>query len=97
MPLKEIGGQQNSGVKSADALICSGKGKVNWITVSDTAILAVELNNSLDNGGTDVWALQIPANGYAHFIFQPPLEFSTGLYLDVSTATCKIVIGYERE
>jgi hypothetical protein len=36
----------------------------------------------------------IPANGYAHFIFDPPIEFATGIYLDVSTATCKVSLGY---
>lgn len=88
------GGLLNSGVKSADALIKTGAGAVYWMTVSDTAALAVELNDSLNNTGVDRWGIDLPAAGYAHFIFDPPLEFSTGIYLDVSTATCKITIGF---
>ncbi len=87
-------GLANSGVKSADTLIKSGAGAVYWLTVSDTAALAIELNDSIDNSGTDRWAVNIPANGYAHFIFDPPIEFATGIYLDVSTATSKVTIGY---
>lgn len=87
-------GLSSSGVKSADTVIKSGAGAVYWLTLSDTAALAIELNNSIDNSGTDLWAINIPANGYAHFIFDPPIEFTTGIYLDVSTATCKVTIGY---
>ena len=83
-----------SGVKQADALIKTGAGKVYWVSLSDTAALAIELNDSLTNGGTDKWALDLPAGGYAIFIFDPPIEFDTGIYLDVSTLTCKVVVGY---
>lgn len=85
---------QNSGVLSTNTLIKSGAGYVYWLTVSDTAALAIELNDSTDNGGTDKWALDIPADGYGHFIFDPPIKCDTGIYLDVSTATCKVTVGY---
>lgn len=84
----------NSGVKSADAAIKATAGAVYWITISDTGALAAELNNSPDNGGTDLWAISLPAGGYLHCVFSPPLSFSAGIYLDVSTATCKVVVGY---
>ncbi len=84
----------NSGVKSADAAIKASAGLVYWMTVSDTAALAIEINNSTAGAGTDVWALDLPAGGYGHFIFDPPIVCGTGIYLDVSTATCKVTIGY---
>lgn len=87
-------GLSNSGVLSGDTAVKGSAGKVFWITVSDTAALSIELNDSTDDGGTDLWAIDIPANGYCHFIFDPPIEFSNGIYLDVSTATCKVTIGY---
>ena len=68
---------------------------VHWIDVSDTAALAMELNDSVDNSGTDRWSKNFPAGAYAHFNLDPPKIFTTGLYLDVSTATCKIEICYE--
>lgn len=88
------GGCLNSGVKSADALIKNGAGTIFWVSVSDTAALAIELNDSTDNSGTDKWAQDLPASCYAHYIFDPPIECSLGIYLDVSTATCKVTIGY---
>ena len=84
----------NSGVLSADTAVKSSEGYVYWITISDTAALAIELNDSTDNSGTDRWAVDLPADAYAHFIFDPPIKFSNGIYLDVSTATCKVTIGY---
>ena len=84
----------NSGVLSADTAVKTSAGHVYWMTVSDTAALAIELNDSANNSGTDRWALNLPAAGYAHFIFDPAMKFSTGIYLDVSTATCKVIIGY---
>lgn len=92
--VRDKGGLLNSGVKTDKALIATGVYQVHWLTVSDTAALALELNDSTANGGTDKWALDLPAGGYAHFIFDPPIEFATGIYLDVSTATCKVTIGY---
>ena len=85
---------KNSGVLSGDTAVKSGGGYVHWMTVSDTAALAIELNDSVDNSGTDRWAVDLPADAYAHFIFDPPIKFSNGIYLDVSTATCKVTIGY---
>ena len=88
-------GLLNSGVLSGDTNVKSAAGEVYWITISDTAALSAELNDSADNTGTDKWAIVVPANAYAHFIFDPPIEFSTGIYLDVSTITCIVVIGYK--
>ena len=87
-------GLPNSGVLSADKAIKEAAGEVYWLTVSDTAALAIELNDSIDDSGTDKWGFDLPADGYAHFIFDPPIEFSTGIWLDVSTATCKVTVGY---
>lgn len=87
-------GLLNSGVLQADKAIEEAASKVYWLTVSDTAALAIELNDSLDNSGTDLWGIDLPADGYGHFIFDPPIEFSAGIYLNVSTTTCKVTVGY---
>jgi len=84
----------STSVKSADTAIKSAAGKVYWITVSDSADLEVELNDSTDNSGTDKWGIKFNADSIFHFIFDPPIEFSTGIYLDVSTATCVVTVGY---
>ena len=86
--------ENRTGILSTSQRVVTGTIHVQWLTVSDTAALAMELNDSLDNSGTDQWGISLPAGGYAHFIFQPPLVFSNGIYLHVSTATCKVIIGY---
>ncbi len=88
------GGVLSSGIKSADTVIKAQAGAVYWLTVSDTANLAIELNDSPTGVGIDRWGFDLPSGGYAHFIFDPPLEFATGIYLDVSTVTCKVTVGY---
>jgi len=87
-------GLQSSGILSADTSIKGSAGKVYEITVSCTAALNLELNDSTDNSGSDVWGITLPADGYAHYIFDPPFEFGTGIYLDVDTASCRVVVGY---
>ena len=87
-------GVSSSGVLSADTQVKSGAGRVYWITISDTAVLVVALEDAIGTG-TAKWGINLPAAGYAHFIFDPPLEFATGIYLNVSTATCKVTICKE--
>lgn len=85
----------SSGVKSGDAAIKASAGTVYWISIcDDTNDLTVDLNDSDDNSGTDQWSQDYIAPAYAHYIFDPPLPFASGIYLDVSTATCKVVVGY---
>lgn len=88
------GGLLNSGVLSADTAVKAAPGDVYWLTVSDSANLAIEINDSVAGAGADVWGIDLPAAGYGHFIFDPPIECAAGIYLDVSTITCKVTIGY---
>ena len=88
-------GQLSSGPLSSDTLVFTGRAVVYQISVGDTAALNLELNDSTDGTGVDKWGMVIPADGYGHWIFQPPLEFATGIYLDVDTATCVVTVGYK--
>lgn len=87
-------GLKSSGLKTADVAIKSAEGKVYWITVSDTLASVVQLNDSTDDSGTDQWQITLPTNSYIHVIFDPPLEFATGIYLDVPTGSPDIIVGY---
>ncbi len=87
-------GIKSSGVKTADVLIKTGHGLVWWLTVSDTSAGVIGLADSLTNSATYVWQITIPADGYAHFIFDPPLEFETGIWLDIPTGTPDTIVGY---
>ena len=54
----------------------------------------IQLNDSLDDSGTDLWQFTMPANTYAHIVFTPALHFGTGIYLDVPTGTPDVIVGY---
>ncbi len=87
-------GLSASGLKTADGQIKGSAGSVYWLSVSDTVAAVIQLNDSLNDSGTDIWGITIPADGYAHFIFDPPLEFGTGIYLDVPTGAPDVYVGY---
>lgn len=88
------GGVKSSGLVTADTAIKNTPGLVYWLTISDTAATVIQLNDSIDDSGADLWQLTIPADGYGHIIFDPPLEFETGIYLDVPTGAGDIIVGY---
>lgn len=83
-----------SGLKTADAAIKTAPGKVYWLTISDASASAIQLNDSTDDTGTDLWGLILTTNVFHHFNFDPPIEFATGIWLDVSTGTPDVYIGY---
>lgn len=89
-------GAQTSGVLAADTLVKTGAGKVFWISFFDAADLTLQLNDSLDDSGTDKWAglLDVSVKPGEHINFDPPIEFETGIYLDVDTATCLVTICF---
>lgn len=89
-------GALNSGLLGADSLVKTGKGKVYWLTVFSAQDVAIELNDSLDNSGTDQWgiSLDVSVKNYGHFVFDPPIEFATGIYLDVSNTYAQVYVNY---
>ena len=91
---REKGGLSSSGVKTADVAIKASSGAVYWLTMSVTAAAVVGLANSLTNSTTYVWKATLPTDGYAHYIFDPPLEFTTGIWLDVASGTVDVIVGY---
>lgn len=91
---RSTAGLLSSGVKTSDFQVKSGVGAVYWLTISGTAAGVVGLADSVGNSTSYVWQITIPADGYGHFIFDPPLEFATGIWLDVPTGTPDVIVGY---
>lgn len=87
-------GLKLSGLKTANVKIKGSPGKVYWLTISDASASAIELNDSTDDSGTDVWGIILTTNTHDHFVFDPPIEFETGIWLDVSTGSPNVYIGY---
>ncbi len=87
-------GLLSSGVLTSDTQIKTGAGLVHWVTVAASAAAVVGLADSVGNSTTYVERFAIPTDGYAHYILDPPLEFATGIWLDVASGTAGVTVGY---
>ena len=87
-------GMLSSGVKTADVAVKAGPGKVYWITLYATAAAVVGLADSLTNSTTYVWKITLPNTTPFHVILDPPVEFATGIWLDVASGTVDVIVGY---
>ncbi len=86
------GGLVSSGVQTSDVQIKTGAGKVYMLTISKAGIIG--LADAVGNSATYKWGATLPADGYAHYIFDPPYEFATGIWLDVTSGTPDVYVGY---
>ena len=85
-----------------DTAIKSTPGYVWWLLVQNTDAanpVALELNNSIDNSGTDLLKISLPSatdEPRPQFLgpFNPPIEFDTGIYLDLTGGAPLITVGY---
>ena len=83
-------------IKTADALVFTGQGKVYWVTASAAATGgAAQLNDSTDDGGTDKWSVVVAANTSQTHSFDPPMDFETGIYADIPGTNVTLTIGYK--
>lgn len=87
-------GLLSSGVKTADVALKAKAGKVYWLSASATAAAVIGLADSLTNSTTYVWKITIPTDGRDHCVFDPPIEFATGIWLDVASGTVDVIVGY---
>ena len=87
-------GLSSSGVKTADVAIKASAGAVYWITISVSAAAVIGIANSTTNSTDYEWKVTIPTDGYAHYILDPPLELSTGIWLDIASGTTDVIVGY---
>ena len=92
--VRDKAGLTSSGVLGTDTAIKATGGIVYWVSLSDTQPCVVGIANGGSPGTTYVWKTTIPADGYAHFIFDPPLECNTAIWLDMPTGTGDCVVGY---
>jgi hypothetical protein len=87
-------GLLSTGVKTADVAVKADTGKVYWLTAYASAAAVIGLADSLTNSTTYVWKITLANTTSGHYIFDPPLEFATGIWLDVVSGTCDVVVAY---
>lgn len=85
-------GLSASGLKTADGQIKASAGAVYMCTISKEGTIG--LADSIGDSAIYIWGATIPADGYAHYIFDPPWEFDTGIWFDVTNGTPDVYIGY---
>ncbi len=84
----------SSGVKTADVAIKASAGEVYWLTAYASAAAVVGLADSATNSTTYVWKMTLPNTTSGHYIFDPPIDFATAIWLDVASGTVDVIVGY---
>ena len=85
----------NTSINTSDGAVKSEAGLVYWVLVSSVATGgAWQLNDSTDDGGTDLVSGLIPANDMKMITFDPAIEFATGIYADIPGSNITLTVGY---
>jgi hypothetical protein len=80
---------------TADAQVNSGLTIIYWVAASAGGTGGnFEFNNALTDTSSDEFVIDMPANSVFFAQFNPPLEFRTGLYVDVPGTNLTVNIGY---
>lgn len=82
---------------TAVGAIKAAAGKLYWITVRpSTQDWYVSIDNSTDGSGTTAWDVGSGGSSSApfHAVFDPPIPFSTGIYLEAVDHITSITAGY---
>jgi hypothetical protein len=82
---------------TSDTAISTVPTKVYWMTISNTHATdpaTVQLNDSDDDSGTDIFAIDIEQGQQFHMIFDPPIQFAVALWADITGGTVKVNVGY---
>ena len=87
---------EKTAVVTSDTAVRTGLTTVWWVAVSAGATGgAFQLNDSTDDGGTDLLNLTMAANTTLFLNFgMSPLEFKTGLYIDVPGTNVTVNAGW---
>ncbi len=83
-------------IDTGDGVIKSSAGRVFWIIASAGATGgAWQLNDSTDDGGTDLIGAVSPASSIVSIPLDPPLEFANGIYADIPGTNVTLTVGYQ--
>ena len=87
---------------TTDTLVRTGRTKLWWVTVNNshaTATSAIEISNSVGGASNDLWQIVLSdvdgATASFHATFDPPIDFTTHLYVDITGGTAIVNVGYE--
>ena len=86
----------NTAVHSADASVSTNPGMVFWISISaGTTGGRLQLNDSDDDSGTDLFDVDMPADSVQMFNFHDhPIQFVTGIRIDIPGTNLIATVHY---
>lgn len=66
-----------------------------WLTTApNAAACVVQLADAAAGSGTPIWEWKSSTGGGKHCVFDPPMEFATGIYLEAFTNMTSVTFGY---
>lgn len=86
-----------TGIHTADGAVKAAEGHVYWVAASAGATGgAFQLNDSLDDSGTDKLSVVMPASTTQFFDFSDaPITFNIGIYADIPGTNITLTVGYK--
>ena len=87
---------EHTAILTSDGEVKGGPGYVYWVLVSVVATGgAWQLNDSTDDGGTDMVSGVAAANTQTFLDFSGfPIRFGTGIYADIPGSNITLTVGY---
>jgi len=87
---------EHTAILTSDGEVKGGPGYVYWVLVSVVATGgAWQLNDSTDDGGTDMVSGIAAANTQTFLDFSGfPIRFGTGIYADIPGSNITLTVGY---
>jgi hypothetical protein len=87
---------EQTAILTSDGQVKAGPGYVYWVLVSVVATGgAWQLNDSTDDGGTDIVSGVAAANTQTFLDFSGfPIRFGTGIYADIPGSNITLTVGY---
>lgn len=89
---------QASGLKTADAVIATGRNRINAITLlgdgTNAASVIIYDNASAASGKVLAKVTQLAAAMYTHITFENPVTAENGLYADVAGTNAEYIVYF---
>jgi hypothetical protein len=87
---------EQTDILTSDGQVKAGPGYVYWVLVSVAATGgAWQLNDSTDDGGTDILSAVNAANTQTFMDFSGfPIRFGTGIFADIPGSNITLTVGY---
>jgi hypothetical protein len=80
---------------AADVALSTGPTEVYWITISAGATGGtVELMDGATDTGDALFVTETIVTRDLHATFDPPIQFKTGLFLDIGGSNVTVMVGF---